>query len=225
MGRDRRWVEAIEEDEGTPAGRIGEHERGLPRAGVPAAILSGHDLHRLAPIRQIAGRIRGAAPPESCLGRRGAARDPHAGKDRIESGATLPDAEVEHLHLGRSKDLVPCPVGAAVLALSIAMDEIVLVVRSGDIPELPFAVVIDQIRFVDAAMLPLFRGNERGLRLVHPAGAIPFNEADGIWAPDILSAACIVDTLDPLLFAAIEPFDIRRAVPAAVRVPGGACLL
>jgi len=58
------------------------------------------------------------------------------------------------------------------------VDQIVFVVRTRDIPHLPFAVVIHEIGLVDAAVLPVLAGPERGLRLILPLLSLPFKEAD-----------------------------------------------
>ena len=50
----------------------------------------------------------------------------------------------------------------------IAVDEMALVVRSGDVPKSPFAVVVDEIGLVDACPLPVFTRGKCRFALIHP---------------------------------------------------------
>src|ERR1700722_11860022 len=89
-------------------------------------------------------------------------------------------------------------------------------VRTRDIPHLPFAVAIHEIGLVDAAVLPFLAGPESGLRLILPLLSIPFNEADRVGSPKVLGGTCVVNALHPGFLVRVPALHIRRAVPPTV---------
>ena len=60
------------------------------------------------------------------------------------------------------------PAGTAIHTLRISMNQIILLVGTRNVPHLPFAFVVDQIGFIDAAMFPFLIGDEDRLRLIEP---------------------------------------------------------
>src|SRR6185437_13383997 len=91
-----------------------------------------------------------AAPPQACFGWGLAAFDPDARKHRIEATATATNAEIEHLHVRGGEDGVGAPAGDAVFALGVAVYEVVVLIGSGDVPHSPFALMVNEVRFVNA---------------------------------------------------------------------------
>ncbi len=87
------------------------------------------------------------------------------------------------------------PAGAPVLTLRIAVNQIILMIGPGDVPHFPFAVVIEEIGFVNASVLPVFVGDERWFWLVDPLLTVPLQIADRVWSPKVLGGTRIVDSL------------------------------
>jgi len=97
------------------------------------------------------------------------------------------------------------PAGASVFTFCVPVHEVILLVGSGDVPHLPFPIVINQVRFVHASVFPLFICNERGFWLIYPLLAIPLQKTDRIGPPEVLRSARVVDAFDP--FAFVGPND------------------
>lgn len=116
------------------------------------------------------------------------------------------------------------PTGAPVVALRIALDEIIRVVRSGYIPHFPFTLVIDQVWFVYASMLPVFFRGKSWFGLIDPLPPIPFQKADCVWAPEVVCCAGVVNPFDPFPFGRVPPPRMRWAVPSPVAIPSPAKL-
>jgi len=74
-------------------------------------------------------------------------------------------------------------VGGAALALRVAVDEAVFLIRAGNVTESPFAVVKKNIRLVNAAAFPRLTGDEDGSGLINPRRAIPFKITNRIGTP------------------------------------------
>ena len=92
-----------------------------------------------------------------------------------------------------------------VFAFRVAVYEVVIPVGAGDIPHFPFAVMVDQVGFVNASMLPSFDRAEHGFVPVDPPGAILFEVANRIRTTDMVSSPGIVDAFHPLALARIPP--------------------
>jgi hypothetical protein len=121
--------------------------------------------------------------------RRGCALpDPNAREDRVESNSPLTNAEIEHLHFRRRKDNVFAPAGTPVVTLCITLDEIILVVRSGHVPHSPFTIVIDQVWFEYASVLPVFIRGEGRFGLIDPVSP-SHSRKPMVYGPQRLSAA------------------------------------
>src|SRR5262249_55745154 len=116
-------------------------------------------------------------------------------------------------------DLVRRPVSAAVRTFGVAVHEVVVLIGTGDIPEFPFAVVIDQVGFVDATALPVFVGGECGRWLIHPLSAVPFDIADHIRPHEVLCSSGVIDALDQCLLIGIPADDVGWTVAAAFAIP------
>lgn len=159
------------------------------------------------------------SPPEAGVWR-GCSRwrNVNAREDGFEAIVALDDSEVEELELRRCEDLVLGPVDA-VLTFSVSVNEVVGEIGAGNVPELPFAVVEEEIRFVDASLLPGFVGDEDGRGLINPVFAVPFEEADRVGSPKLISGTCIVDAFDPIAALRIPAFDIGGTVAAAAAIP------
>ena len=183
-------------------------KRRLPWTRVPASILSRHDLDWLAPAGQCSRRSLRSAPPQSSLGRRRASRDPDTREDRVESISSLADAEIEHLHFGWCEDRMLTPASSAVFAFCVSLHEIILMVRSGDVPHFPFAVMIDKVRFVYASVFPRLICSERGFWLICPPLPNPLQIADRVRPPQVLSPTCIVNALHPFACAGVPTLDV-----------------
>lgn len=183
-----RSIHPIEENESASARIIRELKRWLPRSRMPTAILSRHNLNWLAPVGQYPGWILCAAPPQPSFWRHFTPSHPDASEDSLKSAVPLPNAEIEHLLLRCGKDSVLAPVCAPIGAFGIAVNQVVFVVRTRYVPHLPFAVVIQEIGLVDAAVLPVLDGSERGFRLILPLLSVPFEEADRVGPQRILAA-------------------------------------
>jgi hypothetical protein len=83
------------------------------------------------------------------------------------------------------------------------VNQIVFVVRTSHVPQLPFTLVIYEIGLVDTTVLPIFAGVERWFRLFLPLLAIPLKEADRVGSPKVLGAACVVNAFYPGIFVRI----------------------
>ena len=186
---------------------------------MPPSILGRHHLDRGTPLGK---RARGAfrpAPPQTSLGRWGAAPHPNAREDSVESNSPRTDAEIEHLPFRWSKDTVLAPAGTPIITLGVALDEIILVVRSGHVPHPPFTIVIDQIWFIYASVFPVFIRGKGWFGLIDPLLPIPFENADCVWAPQVVGCAGVVNPLDPRSFGGVPSPRIRWAVPSPVAIP------
>src|SRR5580693_726758 len=96
--------------------------------------------------------------------------------------------------------------------------------RSCNEPHFPLAFVVDQIGLEDAAVLPLFIGDEGWFGLIEPLFAVPFQKSNGVWSPEVVGRSGVINPLDPLLFGGVPPVHIRWAVPSAVAIPRTAAL-
>lgn len=214
-------AKAIEENEEMIGGVYIVARAGPPGAGVPTLISRSHDLNGAAPFRETRGRRIGAAPPEPSRGRRDRLGNVDAGKDSFEVVAVRDDGEVEELEFGRGKRQMLRPTDA-VFAFGVALDEIVVEIGARDIPEFPFAVVEEEIRFVDTSLLPRLVGNEDWRRLIDPDIAIPFEKANSVRSPELAGGACVVDPLDRYAPVRVPAFDIRGTVSTTAKIPGAA---
>src|SRR5215472_7746428 len=196
-------VRSVKEDERPVACFFAELKRGLPWTRVPAAIIRGHDLDWRTPFRKRARCTFGSAPPQSRLGRWSACPNPNTSEDRVKSAGPRPNAEVEHLHFRRSEERVFAPSGAAIRAFGVPMNQIVLLIRSCEVPHFPHAIVIDEVGFVHASVLPRFVRSKYWFRLISPLNAVPLQEADRIRPPNVVRGTRIVDTLDPFTFVGV----------------------
>ena len=212
----------VEKDEERIGVGFGGANCWLPGSGVPRTACGGQDRNGFAPSGEFGRRSVTLAPPESRGFRRRGFGNPDAREYGFKMMLAWNDAEIEELAFGGSKDFVPGPVGAAILALGVAVHEIVFVIGAGDIPELPFSVVKQDVGFVDAAALPRFAGGEGGGRLIEPSFAVPLQIADRVRAPKLFGGAGVVDALDPGAAMWIPTLDVGGAVAAPVLIPCGA---
>ena len=111
------------------------------------------------------------------------------------------------------------PASAAIRAFGVPMSEIVLLIRSRDVPHFPFAVVIDEVGFVDTSVLPRFMGSEHRFGLIPPLISVPPQKADSVRPPKVVRGARVVDALDPFAFAGIPSLHIGGTVSSAVAAP------
>jgi hypothetical protein len=102
------------------------------------------------------------------------------------------------------------------------MNDVVVHVRAGDVPHLPSPVRVSHVGFINTAAFPILRSGEHWSSLVYPLNPIPFEIANRVRSPKILCAARVVNTLDPPPRPGIPTFDIRRAVPPTLQIPGRA---
>src|SRR5205807_365981 len=70
-----------------------------------------------------------------------------------------------------------------ILALGIAVDQIILLVRSRDVPHLPLAIVVHEVGLVYAPVLPLFSRNEHRFGWVPPFVSVPLLRTRWCTAP------------------------------------------
>jgi hypothetical protein len=117
---------------------------------------------------------------------------------------------------------VLAPPGATVFTLRVPVDEVVLVVRSGHVPHLPFAMVINQVWFVNASVFPFFMRNEHRFGLSYPLTSIPLQKPNGVWSPEVLRRARVVDAFYPRRFASVPSPYLRWAVPPTLAIPSAA---
>jgi hypothetical protein len=85
-----RPIHPVKENEPASTRIIRELKRWLPRSRMPTAILTPHDLNRLAPVGQGTRWILCAAPPQPSLQRNFTPSHPDASKDSLESAVSLP---------------------------------------------------------------------------------------------------------------------------------------
>src|SRR5215510_5687883 len=123
--------------------------------------------------------------------------------------------EVEYLLFGTEKHLVPAPVRSAIRTLRVTMHEVVLLIRPGDVPHSPLAIVVNEIRLIDAAALPILVRFKHRRRLIHPFTPIPFEIADRIRTQHIRRTAGVIDSLDRRSPLRIPSHHVRRAVPSS----------
>src|SRR5579862_756778 len=91
---------------------------------------------------------------------------------------------------------MPAPC-APVFTLRIPVNQVVVPVRTGHVPHLPLAVVVDQVGFIHASALPVFGSTEHGILALHPLRTIPLRVPDRVGSSDVLPRAGIVDALYP----------------------------
>ena len=186
---------------------------------MPSAILRRHDLDRFAPVTQFSRWPLGLTPPQPGFRRHLTVAHPDPRKDSLKSVIPLTNAEIEHLHFRCCKHGVFAPACAPVFTLSVAMNQVILMVGTGDLPHLPPAVVIHQVGFIYAPPFPIFVRDEGGFRLILPSSPIPLKKPDGVWSPEILRPTCIVNALYPSCFVGVPTLHVGRAVPSSVAVP------
>src|SRR3569833_940602 len=116
---------------------------------MPSPFFSRHDQDRLTPIRKDPRRFLSTTPPEPGLRWHFTSPHPDPGEDCLESSGPFTDTEVEHLHLRQSEDGMLTPVLASIRTFRVTLHYVVFMVRSSDVPHLPFAIVVDKIGFVD----------------------------------------------------------------------------
>ena len=150
--------------------------------------------------------------------------DVNAREDGLKVILSFNDGKVEELEVGRRKNLMRGPVNA-VFAFGIAVDEVVVEIRAGDIPEFPFAVVEKEIWFVDTSFLPRFVGDEDGSGLIDPGGTIPFEKTDGVGSPELFGGTGVIDALDPGAAERVPAVDISGAMTTSVEVPRAAAIV
>lgn len=112
-----------------------------------------------------------------------------------------------------------------VFAVGVAVDEVVVEIGARDIPEFPFAVVEEEIRFVDTSLLPRLISNEDWRTLIDPGIAVPFEKANGVRSPELVGGASIVNALDPYAPVRVPAFDIRGTVSTTAEIPGAASVV
>src|SRR5262249_4121508 len=81
------------------------------------------------------------------------------------------------------------------------------------------AIVVNEIRLIDAAALPILVRFKHRRRLIHPFTPIPFEIADRIRTQHIRRTAGVIDSLDRRSPLRIPSHHVRRAVPSSSYVP------
>ncbi len=160
-------------------------------------------------------------PPQAGLRRRCALSQENPRKNCVESIPARPYAEIEQFHFRRRKYRAFPPV-FSILALRVPVDEIILMIRARDVPHLPFAIVIDKIRLVDAPALPILYSPKRRRGLIDPRRPVPLQIPDRVRTPDIFRPAGVIDSFDPCVALWIKATHVRRTVSSPICIPGGA---
>ena len=116
--------------------------------------------------------------------------------------------KVEDFFGWRDEYLVLAPPGPPISTLGKALNQVVILVGTRNIPHLPHTVGVDEIGLVDTAALPVFVGDKDWGRLVSLFAAVPFEIADGVRTPEIFGCACVVDSLDPVACMRVRAFYV-----------------
>ena len=122
--------------------------------------------------------------------------------------------KIKDFILQRSEYLMLTPVGSAVITFGKSVHNVIIHVRPGNIPKLPFPICVYNIGFVHASAFPGFTSDKGWLRLIDPDISIPFKITDCIGPPKILCSASIINSLHRNTQLLIPAFYISRTMPA-----------